>query len=44
MNKTDSVHIEELYTSPSISVMELGGESIICTSTPGLNEDEEYGF
>lgn len=44
MNKSDSVHIDELYKSPSIMVIDLSGEAIICTSTPGLNEDEEYGF
>lgn len=42
MRKSDSVHIEESYKSPSIKLIALRGEAIICTSTPGLSEDEEY--
>lgn len=42
MNKIDSAHIEKHYKSPSIKLIALRGEAIICTSTPGLSEDEEY--
>lgn len=35
MNRTESVRIEELYKTPSIRVIDLRGEAIICASTEG---------